>query len=202
MRIFCWSTIKLSALILALMPPVAHAADSPCLKSIYPPGQPRNSADYQFDQNFEGDKSGAYSCQLGMRPSELRKALEKFRYGVLYNDAASIQAVVRFPINVRVSESLEINAKITRIKIRNTSEWFAFQNKYFSKTQTALVACAHLGNVTPLGGHSPGVMIGLGEFWFQSFAGSWGVKLTAVNLDPVDAKELANSCNGPGAEGN
>ena len=136
-----------------------------------------------------------------MRPSELRKALDRFRYGVLYNDAASIKSVVSFPITVRVQYSLEFNAKKTTIKLQNVSEWIAFQNKYFSKTQTALVACSYLGNVTPDGGGmSPGVMIGLGNFWFQSFVGSWKVQLTSVNLSPVDAKMLAEDCTPPGAE--
>ena len=86
--------------------------------------------------------------------------------------------------------------------IRNASEWFAFQEKHFSKAHTALVACAYLGNVTPTGGRSPGVMIGLGPFWFQSFVGSWAVKMTSVNLFPVDATMLTKACTPPGAEGN
>jgi hypothetical protein len=201
MRILRWSTIRLCGLMLAFMVPFAYSADGPCLDKIYPAGEPRNKTEYEFDQGFDGDSTGAYSCQLQMRPSELRKALEKFRYGVLYNDAASISTVARFPINVRVGHSMKINPKTTKIRVRNASEWFAFQKKYFSKTQTALVACAYLGDVTLAGGRSPGVMIGLGEFWFQSFVGSWRVKLTAVNLLPVDATVLAKSCTPPGAEG-
>jgi hypothetical protein len=137
-----------------------------------------------------------------MRPSELRKALDRFRAGVLYHDAAAITAVVRFPIRAGVSDSLGTNAPLIRITIRNASEWFAFQEKYFSKTHTALVACSYLENVTPTGGRSPGVMIGLGSFWFQSFVGNWSVKMTSVNLFPVEATMLAKSCTPPGAEGN
>ncbi len=133
-----------------------------------------------------------------MRPSELRRALDRFRAGVLYHDPAAIRAVVRFPIQAGVSDSTATNAAVTKVTIRNASEWFAFQEKHFSKAHTALVACAYLGNVTPTGRRSPGVMIGLGAFWFQSFVGSWAVKMTSVNLFPVDATMLAKACTPPG----
>lgn len=186
----------------ALLAPFASAQDHRCLDMIYPPGTPRNSASFLFDKSYDGDSGGGYSCRIQMRPSELRKALDEFRNGVLYQDASSIRAAVRFPINARVSNSLEFNAKTTIVRIRNAEEWFAFQNKYFTETQTALVACSYLGNVTVEGGgRTPGVMMGLGTFWFQSFAGSWSVKLTAVNLDPVSPEILAKSCMAPGVEG-
>lgn len=179
-----------------------HSADKRCIDQIYPPGELRNTADFKFDQDFTGDENGAYSCSLGMRPSELRKALDRFRTGVLYHDPAAINAVVRFPIQVGVSNTLALSPPPTKITIRNATEWFAFQEKYFSKTHTALVACSYLGNVQSMGGRSPGVMIGLGTFWLQSFVGSWTVRITAVNLFPVDAALLAQSCTPPGAEGN
>jgi len=137
-----------------------------------------------------------------MRPSELRKALDRFRTGVLYHDPAAIKAALRFPVRAGVSDSTASNAPLTRVTIRDAAEWFAFQDKYFSKTHTALVACAYLGNVTPIGGRAPGVMIGFGAFWFQSFVGDWTIKTTSVNLFPVDAPMLAKSCTPPGAEGN
>ncbi|MGH9605604.1 MAG: hypothetical protein ACRD3N_07880 [Terracidiphilus sp.] len=137
-----------------------------------------------------------------MRPSELRIALDQFRNGVLYHDSKDIRLVVDFPIKAYVSSSLEVPARVRTITIRNVSEWYSFQDRYFSPIQTALVACSYLGNVTPTGGRSPGVMIGLGAFWFQSFVGSWRVRITAVNIDPINANLLAKSCIPPGAEGN
>jgi hypothetical protein len=187
--------------ITVLLTPVARSQDQRCLDKIYPAGAPRDASGFRFDASFEGDSGGGYSCWLQMRPSELRRALDEFRNGVLYQDASSIRAVVRFPIDARVSNSLEFNAKVATIRIRNAAEWIAFQNKYLTKTQTALVACSYLGNVTvESGGRTPGVMIGLGTFWFQSFVGSWSVKLTAVNLDPVSPETLAKSCVAPGIE--
>jgi hypothetical protein len=44
-------------------------------------------------------------------------------------------------------------------------------------------------------------MIGLGAFWFQSFVGSWKVKMTAVNIDPITLDILSKSCIPPGARG-
>ena len=178
------------------------AQDGRCIAQIYRAGEPRNTSDFEFDRTFPGDAKGAYSCSLGMRPSAMRKALEQFRFGVLYNDATSIKSVIRFPVSAHVSKSLGVDAKTTTVTIHNVNEWFAFQEKYFSKAHTALVACAFLGNVTPMGGRSPGVMIGLGAFWFQSFVGSWKVRLTAVNLFPINADMVAKSCTPPGVEGN
>jgi hypothetical protein len=190
------------AVITVMTAVVAHAEDKRCLGEIYPAGALRTTVDFRFDQTFSGDAKGSYSCFLGMRPSELRKALDRFRTGVLYRDAASIKAVVRFPLRAGVSESTATNAPMTRMTIRDVAEWFSFQDKYFSKTHAALVACAYLGNMTPTGGRSPGVMIGLGAFWFQSVVGDWTVKMTSVNLFPVDAAMLEKSCTAPGAEGN
>jgi hypothetical protein len=172
------------------------------LDKLYPAGESRSGANFQFDQSFEDDASGAYSCDLQMRPFELRSALDKFRNGVLYRDSRSIAAVVNFPIQAHVSDSLA-NAKVKTITIRNVSEWYSFQDRYFTPIQKALVACSYLGNVTPMGGgRSPGVMIGLGAFWFQSFVGSWKVKVTAVNIDPITPDIIAKSCIPPGAERN
>ena len=139
-------------------------ADKRCLNEIYPVGVQRTTADFRFDRDFDGDAEGSFSCFLGMRPSELRKALDRFRTGVLYRDGQQIAAVLRFPIVAAVSNSTAVNSPVTKITIHNVSEWFAFQDKHFTKTHTALVACAYLGNVNPMAGRSPGVMIGLGSF--------------------------------------
>lgn len=102
----------------------------------------------------------------------------------------------------RVSDSLKVNAKVKTITIRNVNEWYSFQDQYMTPIHKALIACAYLDNVTATGGRSPGVTIGLGAFWFQSFVGSWKVRLTAVNIDPITADMLAKSCIPPGVEGN
>ena len=180
--------------------PMAQAQDHRCLDSIYPADSSRTSVAFQFDRTFEGDAGGGYSCGLGMRPSELRKALDVFRNGVLYHDPSSINAVVRFPINAYVSDKLGSVAKKKTIRIKSVSEWFAFQQKYLTDAHLALIACSYLGNVTLEGGRSPGAMIGLGAFWFQSFEGSWRVKMTAVNIDPLSPDKLAKACTPPGAE--
>jgi hypothetical protein len=180
----------------------AAAQDHGCLDKIYPAEESRNGANFRFDEEFDREAGGTFSCDLQMRPSELRIALDRFRSGVLYHDSKSINLVVRFPINAHVSDSLESNAKTKSITIRNADEWYSFQDRYMTPIQKALVACAYLDNVTATGGRSPGVMIGLGAFWFQSFVGSWRVKMTAVNIYPVTGDQLAKSCIAPGAEKN
>ena len=111
---------KLAAVagIVAFTSAAAYPADKRCLDEIYPAGTPRTTVDFKFDQSFSGDANGSYSCFLGMRPSELRKALDKFRAGVLYRDPAAINAVVRFPLRAGVRDSLATNGPLTAVTIR------------------------------------------------------------------------------------
>ena len=176
------------------------AQEHRCIDRIYPSKNTRTGPEFQFDQTFAGDAGGAYSCDLQMRPSQLRIALDEFRNGVLYHDPRSLASVILFPIRVHVFDSLAVDGKKRAIVIRNVSAWYSFQQEYFTPIQKALVACSYLGNVTPTNGQSPGVMVGLGGFWFQSFVGSWKVKLTAVNIVPITPAMLSKACIPPGEE--
>jgi len=144
------------AVALTLIASSLWAQNDRCIGAIYSAKEPRNTPDFEFDRTFVGDAKGVYSCLLGLRASAVRRALEEFRFGVLYHDAPSIKSVVHFPLSAHVSESVDLDAKTTTVEVRTVTEWFAFQEKYFSKAHLALVACAHLGNVTPVGGRSQG----------------------------------------------
>ncbi len=163
-----FSRLFLFAMVVAAALMRCTAQDHRCLDKIYPVGESRLGAKFQFDQGFDGDAGGAYSCDLQMRPSELRVALDRFRNAVLYHDSRSVIAVVGFPVKAHVHESLEANSKVKTLTIRNVSEWYSFQDRYFTPIHKALVDYSYLDNVTAAGGRSPGVMIGLGAFWFQS----------------------------------
>ena len=188
---------------LALIGFQLSAQDHRCIDAIYDEDEPRNTPDFEFDRTFAGDADGSYSCRIVMRPSAMRTALEQFRFGVLYRDATSIKSVVHFPVTARVSKfDVGLENKVKIVRIRDVKEWFAFQDEYFSKIHLALVACAYMGNVTPVGGRAQGVMIGTGTFWFQAPADTRKVSMTAVNLSPKTAEALAKACIPPGAEGN
>jgi hypothetical protein len=172
----------------------AGGNEQPCLNLTYPKGA-SGGPDYRFDKRFDLDKDGrSFSCGPQVRPSQVRRALERFRNGVLYHSAADINAVVRFPITVHVSQSLELNAKTEDLTIHNSEEWFALQKGRFSKLHLAMVACSYLGNVSAMGGRSPGVMIGDGMFWFQVASGDPKVRLTVVNLYPVNKDSFVDAC--------
>lgn len=168
--------------------------EQPCLKLTYPKGA-SGSPDDRFDKQFDLDKEGrSFSCGPQVRPSEVRRALERFRNGVLYRSTADISAALRFPIVVHVSDSLELNAKTEDITVHNPEEWFAVQKERFSKFHLAMVACSYLGNVSAMSGRSPGVMIGDGMFWFQAASGDPKVRLTVVNLYPVNKDIFVDAC--------
>jgi hypothetical protein len=174
---------------------VTWGQNGPCLDKLYPKGRPANDLEYRFDQKFDKDKNGgSFSCGLEVRPSEVRKALDIFRRGVLYQDAASINTVMRFPISVRVIYGLEINAKSESLTLHSADEWFKFQKQHFTNEHLAIAACAYLGNAGMAGGQHPGIEIGDGIFWFQNFVGETRVRLTAVNLLPVTPDWVSKSC--------
>ena len=174
---------------------VTWGQNSSCLDRLYPKTRPANDLEYRFDQKFDKDKNGgSFSCGLEVRPSDVRKALDVFRNGVLYQDAASINALIRFPITVRVIHGLEVNAKSDSFTLHNSADWFAFQKQHFTNKHLAIVACGYLGNAGIAGGQHPGIEIGDGIFWFQNFVGETRVRLTAVNLFPVTSDWVSKSC--------
>jgi len=193
-RIPMFMVIVFSAFVLFADPARAYAVDGPCFKYTYPKGHSDTVA-YRFDQKFDLDRDGrSFSCGPEVRPYEVRKALEAFRNGVLYNNESSLKTVIKYPLVVHVSQSLDLNAKTQDLTIHDPTEWLSFQKKYFSKLHVAMVACAYLGNVSAMTGRSPGVMIGDGTFWFKAFVGDPTVRLITVNLGPLDTKSLADSC--------
>ena len=190
-----WLYISTVACSLVVGSAVAWGQNGSCLDRLYPKGHAANDPEYRFDQKFDKDKNGgSLSCGLQVRASDVRKALDVFRNGVLYQDVASINAVIRFPITARVIHGLKVNAKSDSFTLHNSDEWFAFQRQHFTNEHLAIVACGYLGNAGMAGGQHPGIEIGGGVFWFQNFVGETRVRLTAVNLLPVSPEWVSKSC--------
>jgi hypothetical protein len=129
-----------------------------------------------------------------MRASEAMKAIESFRNGVLYRDQARMDSVLAYPLTARISKTLEIDEKPEVVTIRSFRDWSKFQEERMDKNQVAMVACANLGNVSIESGRSPGFMIGTGLVWFSRYVGSPRVKVSAINLFPVDTEAFVKAC--------
>jgi hypothetical protein len=171
-------------------------ANDPCLELIHDKNQAKDD-EYLFDIKLDQDRNGrSFSCGPQIRASEARKALDLFRYGVLYEDKASICSIIQFPLVVRINKTRDSNEKPGIAKVNNYEEWALIRKNRFDKNLIALVACAHLGNVRIHSGRSPGFEIGNGTFWFQSFAGDKKVYLSAINLAPLSDERLIDSCVG------
>lgn len=190
-----WLYVPVLAYLLAAGSIIALGQNVSCVDHLYPKGHPADDPEYRFNRKFDKSKNGgSFSCGLKVRPSEVRKALDFFRNGVLYQDAASINAVIRFPVTARVIHGLEVDAKADSFTLHNSDEWFAFQKQHFTNEHLAIAACGYLGNAGIAGGQHPGIEIGNGIFWFQNFVGETNVRLTAVNLLPVTTEWVSTAC--------
>lgn len=187
--------VSVLVLLLASANASAQDADKPCLEYAYPKGR-APSSEAIFDKKYDklNVNSASFSCGPAIAASEARKALESFRYGVLYKDKIHLDAALRYPLTVRISKTLEASEKPKILVVHNSEEWITLQSKEMNKVQIALIACSWLGNVTVSLGSTPGFHIGGGLVWFQSSAGTSKVRVTSVNLMPLPQEEIISSC--------
>jgi hypothetical protein len=177
--------------------PLCAQDSKTCLEYAYPKGLVP-SAEALFDKTYDAlNVNGAsLSCGPAIAASQARNALESFRYGVLYRDKAHIDAVLRYPLTVGVTATLDAAEKLKVVIIHNFQEWSALQDHEMTKIQIAAIACSWLGNVTVTAGlrTTPGFFIADGLVWFQRRPGSFKVWVTTLNLMPLTPKMLEDSC--------
>ncbi len=167
----------------------------PCLEYAYPKGQ-TPGAEKQFDIKYDtlNVHGASFSCGPAIAASKARDALESFRDGVLYHDTARLNAVLQYPVTVRISKTLGVE-KPEVVIIHNADEWSKLQKEQMTKVQIGVIACSWLGNVTVTAGYSsPGFFIGDGLVWFQRHGDGARVWVTSVNLSPLTPEMLAGSC--------
>ncbi len=167
----------------------------PCLDYAYPKGQ-TPSTELQFDTTFDtlNSHGASFSCGPAIAASKARDALESFRYGVLYQDAASLDKALQYPLTVRIYKTLAVE-KPEVIIVHNSEEWSTLRRERMTDVQIEVIACSWLGNVDVTAGYtSPGFSIGDGLVWFQRIRGSANVKVTSLNLMPLTPEMVATSC--------
>jgi hypothetical protein len=191
------SMIKIVGLIeLVLMMVMCCAAqENTCFDKVHQKNQFKN-ADYYFDLNHDKtNKGGSFSCDLEMRASEAAKALEAFRFGVLYDSEKHVNEAVHFPLTANIRDSRNPDQKPMSIRITTAKEFIAFKKKHFSNLQTAQIACSSLHNVEIVKSRTYGFMIGGGMVWFQNLVDVPGIHVTAINLRPVGPNVVLESCS-------
>jgi hypothetical protein len=163
-----------------------------CLSDAYKNGH-IDASEALFDKSYDivNTGGGSFSCELEIAASQARKALDAFRYGVLYHDKAHLDSVLRYPVQVYKKQD---DTKITKITIHNYQEWAQFQQTELVKIHIAIIACSWLGNVTIVGGRNPGFFIASGTVWFHRFVDSPKVWITEINISPITEKTLVDSC--------
>ena len=167
----------------------------PCLEYAYPKGQTPGT-EAQFDSTYDtlNENGTSFSCGPAIAASKARDALESFRYGVLYHNKAHLDAVLQYPVTVRINKTLRIE-KPEVVTIHNAEEWASLQKNSMTDIQIEAIACSWLGNVTVISGYSsPGFYIGGGLVWFQRHGDGARVWVTSVNLMPLTPEMLAKSC--------
>ena len=196
-RIKGLSGLRVVPALIVLFTGVASCAQDskPCLDYAYPKGQ-SSGAEALFDNSYDtlNVHGASFSCGPAIAASKARDALESFRYGVLYRDKARLDVVLRYPLTVRISKTLDVAEKPKVVIVHNFEEWSDLQSKEMNKIEIALIACSWLGNVTVGAGRSPGFFIGDGLVWFQRSSGSSKVQVTSINLMPLTSEMLVRSC--------
>jgi hypothetical protein len=152
-------------------------------------------ADYAFDLRFDRTKGGdSFSCDLEIRASEAATAIEAFRFGVLYDSEDHIRDSVLFPLAVGIQDTRSTTEEPRSLWIANFAEWETFKKAHLSKLQLAMIACASLRNVKIVKSRTYGFMIGSGMVWFEALTNVPGVRVTAINLVPVEPDDVLESC--------
>ncbi len=154
-------------------------------------GSAAGPIDRRFDKTNEGD---SFSCDLKIRASAAAEAIDRFRFGVLYDSERHIRAAVRFPLRATIQADLEVTEAPRRLRIRSFEDWLSFKRRYLSRFHLAMIACASLHTVKIVKSRSYGFMIGPGLFWFQSPVGDASVRVTAINLVPMDEASVLRAC--------
>jgi len=192
-----FKALGLVPVLLAALAGVSSSAQDKkwCLDYAYPKGQ-TPGAEAQFDTTFDklNVHGASFSCGPAIAASKARDALEAFRYGVLYRDKARLDAVLQYPVTVRINKTLGVE-KPEVLTIHNAEEWTSLQKDRMTEIQVGVIACSWLGNVTVTAGYqSPGFYLGDGLVWFQRHGDGARVWVTSVNLMPLTPEMLAKSC--------
>jgi hypothetical protein len=171
----------------------SSAQDRRCLDELRQEGG--QDSDYAFDLRVDHTKKNdSFSCDLAMRASAAAAAIEMFRFGVLYDSERHINESVRFPLSASVQKTREVTEGPKSVTIRTFAEWDVFKKSNFTKLKIAQIACASLHTVEIVKSRSYGFMIGSGMVWFQALTNVPGVRVTAVNLVPVERDIILESC--------
>jgi hypothetical protein len=198
MNNLCLKGLCLVPALLAVFAGIAVCAqdEKPCLEYAYPKGQtPGVEARFDNANDTLNVNGTSFSCGPAIAASKARDALESFRYGVLYHDKARLDAVVQYPVTVRITKTLG-GEQPEVVIIHNAEEWATLQKNRMTNVQLGVIACSWLGNVTVTAGYkSPGFFIGGGLVWFQRHGDGARVWVTSVNLMPLTSEMLASSCS-------
>lgn len=174
----------------------AMAQQGGCFERIHPAATPHDAA-YSFDLKFDRTAQGrSFSCDLGMRPSAVRNALDRFRSGILYDDEKDLNNSVRFPLTANVYRSLEVDERPTVLVLKNAAELLAFKKSYVSPMMLRMIACSSLLNAEIVLSRSYGVMLLDGGVWLHKAAGSSRVLVTSINIRPMRDEDLVRWCVG------
>ena len=169
------------------------AQSSDCLARLHR-GQPRD-ADYYFDLRFDLIATGgSFACDLDVRPSDARKAIDDFRYGVLYESELHLGRAIRFPVSVGIRKTLEVQEVGETVELRTPKEWIDFMKSRLDAAHLTLTACANLRNVTIVKARSYGFMLGAGTVWFNRSPNERRPRVTSVNIGPLPDKALVDEC--------
>lgn len=166
----------------------------PCLEHLKAEGiiSTFQASDEELDRSNVGGAS--FSCDLFVRASVAKGALEDFRAGLLEGDEARMQKALAYPLRIVLDDPT--TGKTARIlTITNYRDWLNIKTKEMTKEQLQVVRCASLGNVTIVGRASfnPGFIIGDGLVFFSAKSAA-DIRVTSIHLMEITPEMLKRAC--------
>ena len=193
MRCVVACAVLISAFILnshAVVPERQEKAD--CLQTLDGPASDA-VFDRQFDHPWDG---GSFSCDLATRASNVKRALDDLRAGVLYGDRAALRRVMRFPVEGFVYKSLAFGEKPTTTSLKNDEAVAAFVRTHFSRRHFALVACSSVLNADIVKSRTYGFFFGESFILLQQMTDQPRPQVVQIRILPDDGREVRRFCTG------
>lgn len=143
----------------------------------------------EFDESFdESGDGGTYSCDLGVNVELVEDTLGLFRRAILFDDRASAERAIRFPLPVSYPSQTEAGRH--RSVLESYEEWVEFKNSMLTDMHLSLIMCSSIRSLRVHRGR--GAAVGNGLVWLNGERVEF--KVGSINIVPIDEADVMRAC--------
>jgi hypothetical protein len=147
------------------------------------------------DRRYDRTRHGAsLACDLQVRASAVRQALEQLRAAVLYGDEDALHAVLAFPVTVHYWATPGAVRPTSQETVTDVAGWWAVHRRAFGAHDLQVLGCASVTTLTVVTRPRPGLAVANGRVWLERTGGGPALRVRAVNLVPLDEKTAVYAC--------